>query len=266
MSEQNILSQVEKKFVFAFQSADGEVFDNSPIYRLVVDVSYGSSVGALQRGFYVTVNNNIYFVVKQAIDVKNVDEAERVFTFLAKTKIPFTVSVRHRETLNAHQYVDLFDVTTDKQFYSVGEFKVFRSLWRDVEYELFENKYSPAMARFTGDKHDWYVKLNSENSLRFKQVSTISLTFHSSQGHLEIHKINGGPYALPYYLYNKRKQMTFFNHSIEADMKIIPLGPEMRIVNLSEETYVNSPGHKTILLYAGEYLLVHPRPRREGVD
>jgi hypothetical protein len=267
MSEQNILNGRVEKFDFSVQTSDGEVVDTSPIYRLVVDVSYGSSVGALQRGFYVTVNNSVYFVVKQAIDVKTVDEAERVFAFLAKTKILFTISVRHDETLSAHQYIDLFDVTTDTELYNVREFKVFRGLWRDVEYELFENKYSPAMSRFTSDKLDWYVKLMPEYSLKFKQVSSISTTYVTSQGHLEIFKIiSDDPYAFPSNLYSRRRKLTFFNHVIEGDSNVIPLGSEMRIVNLSRETNITSPDHEIILLYAGEYLLVHPRPKRYEVD
>ena len=254
-------------FNFSFQASDGEVVDTSPIYRLMVDVSYSSSVGALQRGFYVTVNNSVYFVVKQAIDVATIDEAERVFTFLAKTKIPFTVSVRHRETLSAHQYVDFFDATTDKEFYSVREFKVFRSLWRDVEYELFENLYTPSIARFTGDKLDWYVKLNPESSLKFKENASVSTIYVTSQGHLDIYKITvSDPFAFPSNLYSRRRKLTFFNHTIEADINVIPLGSEMRIVNVYEEAYVNSPDHETIHLDAGEYLLIHPRPRLDKVD
>ena len=266
MSEQNILSGRVEKFDFSFQASDGETFDVSPIYRLVVDVSFGSSVGSLQRGFYVTVNNSVYFVVKQAIDVATVNQAERVFTFLAKTKFPFTISVRHDETRSGHQYVDLFDVTTDTEFYSVQEFKVFRSLWRNIEYELFENKYSPAMARFSGDKLDWYVKLNPESSLKFKEDTNISTTYVTSQGHLDVYKIIGGPYAFPSNLYSRRRKLTFFNHSIEGDMYVIPLGPEMRIVHLREETQISSPDHETVHLDVGEYLLIHPRPRRDRVD
>jgi len=252
---------------FSFQTSDGEVVDTSPIYRLVVDISYSSSIGSLQRGFYVKVNNSVYFVVKQAIDVATIDQAERVFTFLAKTKIPFTVSVRHNETLSAHQYVDFFDVNIDKEFYSIREFKVFRSLWRDVEYELFENLYTPAMARFTGDKFDWYVKLNPEKLLKFKENVNISTNYVTSQGHLDIYKlVISDPYVFPSNLYSRRRKLTFFNHVIEADMNIIPLGPEMRIVNLSRETNITSPDHETILLYAGEYLLIHPRPRIDRVD
>ena len=263
MSEQNIMSGRVEKLDFSFLASNWEVVDTSPIYRLVVDVSFGRSVGALQRGFYVKVNDSIYFVVKQAIDVATVDEAERVFTFLAKTRIPFTISVRHDETLSAHQYVDLFDITTDKVFYNVVEFKVFRSLWRDVEYELFENKYSPAMARFTGDKLDWYVKLNPESSLKFKEDTDISTTYVDSQGHLDVYKIIGDPSAIPSNLYSRRRKLTFFNHVIEGYLNVIPLGSEMRIVKLPRETYVNNPDHKTIHLDAGVYLLVHPRPTRD---
>jgi len=265
MSEEILSGRVEI-LDFALQASGEEVL-TSPVYRLVIDVSYGSSVGSLQLGFYVKVNDSVHFVVKQAIDVATIDQTERVFTFLAKTKIPFTVSVRHRETLSAHQYVDLFDATTDKEFYSVREFRVFRSLWRDVEYELFENLYTPSMARFTGDKLDWYVKLMPEGLLKFKENASISTTYVTSQGHLDVYKITvSDPFAFPSNLYSRRRKLTFFNHSIEADMNIIPLGPEMRIVNLSRETNITSPDHETILLYAGEYLLIHPRPRRDRVD
>jgi hypothetical protein len=267
MSEQNILNGRVEKFDFSVQTSDGEVVDTSPIYRLVVNVSYGSSVGALQRGFYVTVNNSIYFVVKQAIDVKTVDEAERVFAFLAKTKLPFTISVRHDETLSAHQYVTLDDVTDETTFYSLREYKVYRGLWRTIEGELFENLYSPSIARFTSGELDWYVKLMPEYSLKFKQVSNISTTYVTSQGRLDVFKIiSDDPYAFPSNLYFRRRKLTFFNHVIEGDSNVIPLGPEMRIVNLSRETNITSPDHETVLLYAGEYLLVHPRPKRDGVD
>jgi hypothetical protein len=264
-SEESVLSGRVEKFDFSFQTSDGEIVDASPIYRLVVDVSYGSSVGALQRGFYVTVNNSVYFVVKQAIDVATVDEAERVFTFLAKTKIPFTISVRHNETLSANQYVDFFDVTTDKEFYRVVEFKVFRSLWRDVEYELFENKYSPALARFTSDKLDWYVKLVPEYPLQFTQVTSVSLSEVATQGHLEVFKMPQ-VYTLPHYLYLPRRRLTFFNHVIEGNMYVVPLGAEQRIVHLKEETTITSTDHDPIVLDVGEYLLIHPRPRRDRVD
>jgi len=267
MSEQNILSGRVEKFDFAFQSADGEVVDTSPIYRLVVDVSYGSSVGALQRGFYVKVNDSVHFVVKQAIDVTTVDEAERVFTFLAKTKIPFTISVRHDETLSAHQYVDLFDVTTDTEFYSLREYKAFKGLWRTIEGKIFENLYSPSIARFTSDSLDWYVKLMPEYSLKFKQVSNISATYVTSQGHLDVFKIiSDEPYAFPGYLYSRRKHLLYFNHVIEGDSNVIPLGSQMRIVNLLKETQIVSPDHETIHLEAGEYLLIHPRPSRDAID
>jgi len=254
-------------FNFSFQASDGETLDVSPIYRLVVDVSYGSSVGSLQLGFYVKVNDSVHFVVKQAIDVVTVDEAERVFTFLAKTKFPFTISVRRDETRSAHQYVDFFDATTDKEFYSITEFKVFRSLWRDVEYELFENKYSPAMARFAGEKLDWYIKLVPEYPLKFKENASVSTIYVTSQGHLDIYKlVIGDPFTFPGNLYSRRRKLTFFNHVIEGDINVIPLGSEMRIVNLYEETNITSPDHETVHLDAGEYLLIHPRPRRDRVD
>ena len=264
-SEESVLSGRVETYGFGVQEF-GEGDDISPIYRVVVDVSGGNSVGRLQLGYYVRVNDSVYFVVKKAITVAKVDESEKVFAFLAKTKLPFTVSIRHSETLSGHQYVE-GEVSDDTAFYSLREYKVYRGLWRVIEGELFENLYSPHMARFTANKLDWYVKLMPEGSLKFKQASDISTTYVTSQGHLDIYKvIISDPYAFPSDLYSRRRKLTFFNHTIEADMYVIPLGPEMRIVHLREETQISSPDHETVHLDVGEYLLIHPRPKRDRVD
>jgi len=70
-------------FSFSVQAVDGEVL-TSPTYRLTINVRFGDSVGLLQLGYYVCVNDSVYFVTKQAINIATVNEAERVFTFLQK--------------------------------------------------------------------------------------------------------------------------------------------------------------------------------------
>jgi len=255
--EQNVLNTLT--FNFSVQALDGEVL-TSPTYRLTINVRFGDSVGLLQLGYYVTVNNNVYFVVKQCINVVTVDEAEKVFAFLNKTQAPFTISVRRDKTNSGYQYIKMFDINTDSYLYTLKSFQAFRGLWRTIEGELFENKYSPAMVRFSGEKLDWYVKLTRAYPLQFTQATTVSITQVATQGHLQVFKMPQ-LYTLPYYIYSQRKKVTFFNHSIEGDMYVIPLGPEMRIVHLREEAQIVSPDHDPVLLPAGEYLLIHPRPR-----
>ena len=261
--EESVLSGRVETYGFSLQ-ATGEEVSTDPVYQVVVDVSGGNSMGRLQLGYYVRVNDSVYFVVKKAITVAKADEAEKVFAFLAKTKIPFTISVRRSETLSGHQYVTE-DVTDETEFYSLREYKVFRGLWRVIEGELFENIYSPHMARFTAEKLDWYVKLVPEYPLKFKQVSNITVSYVNTQGHLDIYKISKSQ-PLPGYLYSVRKKLEFFNHTIEGTVDVIPLGPERRIVSLSDEKQITSPDHNTVTLPQGEYLFVHPYPRRGRAD
>jgi len=263
-SEESVLGGRTETYGFSIQQF-GEGDDISTIYRVVVDVSGGNSVGRLQLGYYVRVNDSVYFVTKKAITVAKAIEAEKVFAFLAKTKLPFTVSIRHSETLSGYQYVE-GEVSDDTAFYSLREYKVYRGLWRVIEGELFENLYSPHMARFTGGKLDWYVKLMPEGSLKFKQVSSISLNYVTSQGHLEVFKLSSTE-PLPGYLYGARKKLVFFNHSIEGNtFDVIPLGLERRVLSLGRETTIVSPDHEPIVLPMGQYLLYHPRPSRDRVD
>jgi len=265
MSEQSVLTGRVETFNFGVQALNGEIL-TSPVYRLVIDVSFGSLLGAFQSGYYVRVNDSAYFVSKQTIQVTTLAEAEKVFAFLAKTKLPFTISVRHEKTLSGHQYIDLFDVTTDTELYSLREYKAYKGLWRTIEGELFENLYSPSIARFTSEKLDWYVKLIPEYSLMFQQTSTISVKFFDSQGHLEIFKIIANePYAFPGNLYLRRKSLVFFNHTVNGLLEVIPLGREKRVLHVGEETTITSPDHLSITLSVGEYLLFHPIPR-DGAD
>jgi len=264
VSEESVLGGRTETYGFGVQEF-GEEGDTSSTYRLVIDVSGGNSVGRLQLGYYVRVNDSVYFVTKKAITVAKAIEAEKVFAFLAKTKLPFTISVKHSETLSGHQYVTLNDVIDETEFYTLKEFRLFHGLWRTIEGELFENLYSPSIARFTSEKLDWYVKLMPEDSLKFKQVSSISVTYVTSQGHLEVFKISSTE-PLPSYLYSARKKLTFFNHEISETVDVIPLGLERRIIAIPKEVQVTSSNHDPITLPQGQYLLFHPRPRRDGVD
>jgi hypothetical protein len=264
MSEQDVLSGRVETYSFSLQ-ADGEEVLADPVYRVVIDVSGGNSVGRLQLGYYVRVNDSVYFVSKKAITVARTDEAEKVFAFLAKTKLLFTVDIRHTETLSGYQYVtgDVSDGTT---FYSLREYKVFRGLWRVIEGVLFENLYSPSLARFTGDKLDWYVKLMPEDSVKFKQVSNITVSYVDSQGHLDIYKISSSE-PLPGYLYSSRKKLVFFNHTVEGNtFDVIPLGLERRVLSLGSETTIVSQDHEPVVLPMGQYLLYHPRPSHDRAD
>ena len=260
---QNGEESVGQTYSFNLQANDNEV-NTDPVYRVVVDFRFGSLLGDFQSGYYVQVGDGIYFISKKAIQVATSEQVSKVFAFLAKTKIPFTISFRRSETLSGHQCVT-GDVTDETTFYSVREFKVFEGLWRIIEGELFENKYSPYLARFTGSKLDWYVKLVPEYPLKFKQVSNITVSYVNSQGHLNIYRISKTQ-PLPGYLYSVRKKLEFFNHTIEGTVDVIPLGPERRIVSLSDEKQITSPDHETVTLPQGEYLFVHPYPRRGRVD
>jgi len=207
----------------------------------------------------VRINDDIYFISKRAIQVATTEQVTKVFAFLAKTKLPFTISVKRDKTLSGYQRVELHDVN-ESTFYTIKEYNVFESLWRTIEYELFENVYTPLMVRFSGNNLDWYVKLTRLYPLQFTQVTTISLSQIAIQGHLQVFKLPQ-LYTLPSYLYLPRKRLTFFNHIIEGDMYVVPISQEMRIIHLREKAQISSPDHQTIDVDVGEYLLIHPRPR-----
>jgi len=73
-------------------------------------------------------------------------------------------------------------------------------------------------------------------------------------------------FVFPGYLYSVRKHLKFFNHEINETVDVIPLGGERRIISLSKEVQITSSNHDPITLPQGQYLLFHPRPRRDGVD
>jgi len=258
MSEQSVLNTLTT-FSFSVQ-ATNEVMDTIPIYRILLDVSYGNSMGYFQSGYYIKLNERLYFIRKKEISIITNSQTERVLEFLKRTQAQFTIDVNNDKTLSGHQYLEINEITYNTRLYTVRDYRVHKSLWQEIERELYESKYSPSIARFTSGRLIWYVELFPEHSLQFTQVTTISLSFVGNQGHLQVFKMPE-VYTLPYYFYSQRKKLTFFNHEVKGDMYVIPLGSERRIVKLSEQTTITSPDHDPVVLPAGEYLLFHPRPR-----
>jgi len=260
MSEQNVLSGRVETFNFSVQAYDGEVLP-SAVFRLVLNVSYGASVGKLQKGYYIKLNDLIYFVSQKTIQVDTTEQATKVFAFLQKTQIPFTVTLKCEKTCSGYQYVRLNDVVSDT-FYTLKQFQVFRGMWREIEGVLHQTKNSE-IARFSGGKLDWLLELMLEKKLSFTQPSVISASLFTTQGHLQVLKLAyDDVFAIPYYLYMKRREVKIFNHSLQGDLVVIPLGLEQKIIKvLSMETQVTSDDHEPISLPQGEYLLFHPIPR-----
>jgi hypothetical protein len=268
MSEEVISGRVEKADVFLpFSPSLSEGYDSQPIFRLVIDVSESCSMGWFEYGHYIKFNDSVYFIRKKGVSVFYNTQTEKLFKFLKKTGYKFTIDVRRDETNSGHQYIQLTDINLNSGTYTIRDYKVFRSLWQLIEGELYENNYSPSIARFTDGRLAWYAKLMPENSLTFTQVGKIKLEYVDSQGHLDIFKVEReGDFVLPIYLFSERENLLFFNHQIKAKLDVIPLGSERRIINLSEDSEITSEDHETIRLPAGQYLLFHPRPRRDRVD
>jgi len=265
MSEEQILGgRVEKADVFLpFTPSLTEGYDTQPIYRVVLDVSESSSMGRLQLGHYIKINDSTYYIRKKEVAVFTNSQASRVLEFLKKTKREFTVDVIHGTTVSGHQHVQFNDVSFNSGIYTLSDYRVFNSLWQEIEYELYENTYSPSMARFTGERLIWYAKLMPQHSLVFTNAGKIVLNYVSSQGHLEIFRIEKeGDFVLPNYLYSVREGMRFYNHEIQGKIDVIPLGSERRIISTAKETQIVSEDHDTVTLQAGQYLLWHPRPQQ----
>jgi len=240
-----------------------ESYDTNPKYRLTIDVSGSSALGFLERGYFLKLNYGVYFIRKQIISVFTNQQAERVLQYLKRSKTEFIIDVLHNRTISGHQYVQIDGVDINKGFYTVRDFAVHRSLWQTIEGELFENLYSPSIARFTDSRLIWYVKLSPEHTLTFSDVGKLILTYATSQGHLEIFKIERqGDFVLPNYLYSVRESMRFYNHEIQGKIDVIPLGSERRIVSTAKETVIKSEDHDPVTLDVGQYLLWHPRPQQ----
>jgi hypothetical protein len=240
MSEQLTSGRIEKADLFLpFSPSLQEGYDTQPIFRVVLDVSESSSIGYFQSGYYIKLNESLYFIRKKEISVFTNTQTERVLEFLRKTKAQFTVDIRHDKTVSGHQFVQIDGVDVNKGIYTIRDYKVFNSLWQIVEGELYENLYSPSIARFTSERLIWYVRLMPEHSLQFSQVATISLSFVDNQGHLQVFKVEKeGEFVFPNYLYSTRESLRFFNHLISAKLDVIPLGNERRIIALAKETQI----------------------------
>ena len=269
MSEEYLSSRVEKADIFLpFTPSLTESYETQPIFRILIDVSESCSMGWFQQGYYIKFNDSVYFIRKKSVSVFYNTQTQRLLEFLKRTHAQFTMDVRRDSTASGHQYVGFTDVSFNTEIYTVRDYNVYRSLWQLVEGELYENIYSPSIARFTDSRLIWYVKLFPEHSLQFTQVATILLTEVATQGHLQLFKITKDEnFVFPSYLYRARKHMQFFNHQIDETIDIIPLGLERRIIALSKETKITSQDHESITLQPGQYLLFHPRPRpRDRVD
>jgi hypothetical protein len=268
MSEQNVLNERTEKVDVGlpFTPELNEAYDTNPIFRVMLDVSYSRTMGLLQKGFYVKLNDSVYYIAKQTVEVMTNTQTEKVLEFLKKTQTEFTIDIYNDKTISGHQYIQVHDVDFNSGLYTLRDFKVFKSIWQEIEGELYENKYSPSIARFTSDRLIWYAQLLPEHSLQFTQVATISLSFVDNQGHLQIFKIvKEGEFEFPSYLYSFRKSFRFFNHEINQAIDVIPLGSERRIISISKDMQITSSNHEPITLPQGQYLLFHPRPR-DAVD
>jgi hypothetical protein len=268
MSEEITSGRVEKADVFLpFTPSLEQQYDNQPIFRLRIDVSESCSLGLLELGYYLKLNDSVYFIRKKAVSVFTNSQTERVLEYLKRTKREFTIDVRRDKTVSGHQRVEFTDVSFNSGIYTLRDFSVHRSLWQDIEYELYENLYSPSMVRFTGERLIWHAKLMPEHSLAFTQVGKITLNYVDSQGHLDVFKVEkDGDFVLPIYLFSERENLLFFNHQIQAKLDVIPLGSERRIISVSDEIKITSEDHETITLDTGQYLLFHPIPQKNKVD
>jgi hypothetical protein len=268
MSEEIIGGRIEKADLFLPFTPDlDKAYDPQPIYRIVLDISYGRSMGYLQKGYYLKLNDSIYYIVKQKVEVMTNRQTEKVLEFFKRSQMPFTIIVNSDKTLSGHQNVELYDITSDTMLCTVRDYEVNRGLWQEIEGKLFQNTYSPSIARFIDGRLVWYVKLMPEHSLHFEQVASITLNYIASQGHLEIYRIiKDENFIFPSYLYITPKNFRFYNHYINGVIDVIPLGSERRIISVGQEKDITSDDHDTIHVDAGQYLLFHPLPRRDGAD
>jgi hypothetical protein len=267
MSEENILSgRIEKADVFLpFTPSLTEGYDSTPMFRILINVSESASMGRLQLGHYIKINDTTYYIKKKEVSVFTNTEAERVLQYLKRTQREFTIDVRRDKTNSAHQYVEFHDVSFNNTIYTIRDYKVYRSLWQLIEGELYENLYSPSMERYTDTRLIWYAQLLPQHTLTFSEAGKIKLIYKESQGHLEIYKIEReGEFVLPIHLYSSRENLRFYNHEINGKLDVIPLGSERRIIALGKETQIVSEDHDPVTLDVGQYLLFHPRPQQQN--
>jgi len=263
MSEAEILSETQIMNIgFPFTSELNEAYDTQPTFRILIDVSESCSMGWFQHGYYIKFNDSVYFIRKKAVSVFYNTQTERLLEFLKRTKREFTVDVKRDKTNSGHQYVQFDDIDFNKGIYTLIDFKVFRSLWQIIEFELYEKSNFPSIARFTGDRLIWYAKVLPKHSLVFTDVAKIKLNEVAKQGHLKVYKIEKDEqFTFPYYLYKTSESLRFFNHEIHQKLDVIPLGSERRIISIPKEAQIVSDDHDPITLPEGLYLLFHPRPQ-----
>jgi len=263
-SEEYLSGRVEKADIFLpFSPSLQESYDTQPIFRLRINIYESSSMGELQQGYYIKVNDSVYFIRKKYIFLFTNSQTERALEYLKKTQKEFTVDVKRERTNSGHQYVQFNDVSFNSGIYTVRDYNVYRSLWQTIEGELYENLYSPSISRFTDGRLIWHLKLFPQHSLTFTEVGKLTLQYVNSQGHLDIYKLEKeGEFVLPIYLFSTRESLRFYNHEIKTKVDVIPLGSERRIIALGKETQIVSNDHDPINLDVGQYLLFHPRPQQ----
>lgn len=263
MSEEVLEGRVEKADIFLpFTPLLEQAYDTQPIFRVVVNLYEGSSMGQLQQGYYIKVNESVYFIRKKYIYLFTNSQTERALEFLKKTQKEFTIDVRREKTNSGHQFVKFNGVDFNSGIYTVRDYKVYRSLWQTIEGELYESNYSPSILRFTDSRLIWYVNLLPQHSLVFTNVGKIVLNYVQNQGHLEVYRVEReGEFVLPIYLFSTRESLRFYNHEIQSKLDVIPLGSERRIISIAKETQILSSDHDPINLDVGQYLLFHPRPQ-----
>jgi hypothetical protein len=263
MSEQSVLNETQIVNIgLPFTPDLTQAYDTQPIFRLQINLYESSSLGLLELGYYIKVNESVYFIRKKAISVFTNTQTERVLQFLKKTQREFIISVKRDKTNSGHQYVQFDDIDFNNGIYTLIDFKVFRSLWQIIEFKLYEKSNFPSIARFTDDRLIWYAKLLPKHSLVFTDVAKITLNEVAKQGHLKVYKIEKDEqFTFPYYLYKTSESLRFFNHEIHQKLDVIPLGSERRIISIPKEAQIVSDDHDPITLPEGLYLLFHPRPQ-----
>ena len=264
MSEEILSGRVEKAdFYLPFTPSLTEGYDTQPIFRILINVIEGSSMGRLQLGHYIKINDTTYYIKKKEVSVFTNTQTERVLQYLKKTQKEFTVDVRRDKTNSGHQFVQFNNISFNTTIYTIRDYKVHRSLWQEIEGELYEPLYTPSMERYTDTRLIWHVQLLPQHSLSFTAVGKIVLNYVTSQGHLEVYKIEReGEFVIPNYLYIPRESMRFYNHEIKQKLYVIPLGSERRIIDIAKETQIVSEDHDPVTLDVGQYLLFHPRPQQ----
>ena len=263
VSEEVLEGRVEKADIFLpFTPSLEQAYDTQSIFRILIDVSESGSMGQLQQGHYIKFNESVYFIRKKYIFLFTNTQTERALEYLKKTQREFTIDVRREKTNSGHQFVKFNGVDFNSGIYTVRDYKVYRSLWQTIEGELYENTYSPSIARFTDSRLIWYVNLLPQHSLVFTNVGKIVLNYVQNQGHLEVYRVEReGEFVLPIYLFSTRESLRFYNHEIQSKLDVIPLGSERRIISIAKETQILSSDHDPINLDVGQYLLFHPRPQ-----